>query len=471
LNFRARHPDHLVQGQVHRPPQSESLHLPFDRGQGLVGHEGVDARLLPRAGSALHPKPEEAEALVNVGQSGLGRRIDEPHPTEDHWHLSHDGLSLGAGPLHHDDIVVGVPDQPVGGVPRARQIVPAAAVAAHLLPPMLELPIEHVQGHVHQQGGEDSTLRSAGESPFEPTRLRHHPGLQERPDEPEDPPVANPPLDLGHERPSVHAVETRLDVKLGNPLIGVIAEVDDLGDGVLGPAAGSPTVGGGVEVALKDRLQHQLQGHLHHPVSQGSNPQVADLPALLGDAPLLDRKRLEGSILEGGPNVLQEPLHAVSVLHVVPGDPIHPGGPCALVVPDPAPRHQEGGGVAREVPQIAEPLLFVGRCPLVQLALMVKYPSLGLFRCRPRCADIHRRPPSQPRFCKPAGSLPHVDGFPVPGVLRSLCPVPKPSAGGGPCRPSPLAARKGRGDPGTVPTFTDHRLTGAVPSFTPAASP
>ena len=142
---------------------------------------------------------------------------------------------------------------------------------------MLELSIEHVQGHVHEQGGQDPTLRGAGESPFELTRLRHHPGSQERPDERKDLSVAHSPLDLGHQGPAVHAVEARLDVELGHPVVGVVAEDDDLGDGVLGPATGSPAVGGGVEVGLEDRLA-ELGLHLFHPLDKVDAHHVCRVP-------------------------------------------------------------------------------------------------------------------------------------------------------------------------------------------------
>lgn len=89
----------------------------------------------------------------------------------------------------------------------------------------------------------------------------------------------------------------------------------------------------------------------------------------------------------------------------------------------------------------------------------MKYPGLGLLGRRPRCAGVHRRPPSHPCLCKPAGSLPHVRGFLALAVVRSLRPVPAPSAGGEPCSPAPLAAREKEATPGRFPRSpsTDRR--------------
>ena len=43
----------------------------------------------------------------------------------------------------------------------------------------------------------------------------------------------------------------------------------DLGDRVLSAASGTEPIRAGLEVCLPDRLQHQLQGGLHHPVPHG----------------------------------------------------------------------------------------------------------------------------------------------------------------------------------------------------------
>jgi site-specific DNA recombinase len=117
-------------------------------------------------------------------------------------------------------------------------------------------------------GRGNAPLWRAGESPFELARLGHYPGPQERADKRQDSTVADPPPDLGHDDLMVEPVKACLDVRLDHPLVGRsgVGEVDDLGDGVLGAASRSVAVGRDVEVNLEDRLQHQLQGHLHHAV-------------------------------------------------------------------------------------------------------------------------------------------------------------------------------------------------------------
>ncbi len=70
----------------------------------------------------------------------------------------------------------------------------------------------------------------------------------------------------------------------------------------------------------------------------------------------------------------------------------------------------------------------------------------------------------------PAGSLRHVDGFPVPGLLRILRPTPAASAGDG--RSHLSSQRDGReGPPEWFPRSPWQRSTGLVPSYAPAASP
>ncbi len=87
-------------------------------------------------------------------------------------------------------------------------------------------------------------------------------------------------------------------------------------------------------------------------------------------------------------------------------------------------------------------------CPLVQLALEVKYPQLRLIKAGQRRAGVHQRPPSL-RTCRAsAGTLPHVPGFPRLGVLRSLRHAPAATADGAPA-PNPTGVR--RAPPGRFP--------------------
>jgi hypothetical protein len=76
-----------------------------------------------------------------------------------------------------------------------------------------------------------------------------------------------------------------------------------LGDRVPRPASGPKPVGAGLEVNLKDRLEHQLEGGLNDTVAHRRDPQIAQLAATLRDRPLLDRIRPKAP----GPQLLTEP--------------------------------------------------------------------------------------------------------------------------------------------------------------------
>jgi hypothetical protein len=80
----------------------------------------------------------------------------------------------------------------------------------------------------------------AGHRSLKTTRLGHHAGLQERPDQRKYALVFDPPPDLIENEAVWKAVKARLDVGLDDPLVvrGSLREMDDLGDRVLRPAGG-----------------------------------------------------------------------------------------------------------------------------------------------------------------------------------------------------------------------------------------
>src|SRR6266540_510558 len=263
-------------------------------------------------------------------------------------------------------------------------------------------------------------------------------------------------------------VEAGGDVAVQHPLVGVGRQMMDLGDRVLGAASGTEPIRAGLKVRLPDRLQHQLQGGLHHPVPHGRDPQPALLVAAgLGDHPLPHGQRPKAAVLQAGPQLREEGLLAPNGLAV------HAGGAGTLVGPHPTPPNQQQRRVTHEVEQITKPTGPILGCPSVQLGLDPQYPRLCLIKRerRPRRAGIHPRPPSLPvtllRACcrpSPCGRLsrpPSTTAAPSPPKAHSrrrACPPPARQAGG-------------KGNLGRVPTFPTCRLTGAVPSFSPAASP
>ena len=115
-----------------------------------------------------------------------------------------------------------------------------------------------------------------------------------------------------------------------------------------------------------------------------------------------------------------------------------------------------------------EPALGIRRCPLVQLALEVKYPPLSHIELGERRARVHRRPPSVQPCRVLTGPLRPVDGFPalhggalLPRLLRILRHVPAATADGAPA-PSPRARRA---PPGRFPRSPQTGRQGRRPAL------
>src|SRR6266498_4106686 len=188
-------------------------------------------------------------------------------------------------------------------------------------------------------------------------------------------------------------VETGFDVALYDPLISLGCEQAHLGHRVVCPAIGAKPVGAREKVRLKDRLQHQLQGCLGHPVPDGRNPQTTQLPARLGNHPLPYRQRREAAVLELRPQLIEEPLDTLPDLDGTGGTPVHPGRAGTLVAPHPIPRHQQEGGIGDEVEQIVEPAMRIITGPTVQLGLELQYPLLRLHQPKLWFVGIPRQDP------------------------------------------------------------------------------
>jgi hypothetical protein len=232
-----------------------------------------------------------------------------------------------------------------------------------------------------------------------------------------------------------------------------------------------------VEVRLEDRLQHQLERGLDHPVPDGRDPQPALLAAGLWDQPLPHRQRHKSPGLQVGSELGEERLLAPHGRDVVGRLAIYPGRAGALVALDPAPPNQQERRITDEVVEVAEPTCLLVGCPSVQLGLDPQYPRLGLFSRRPRCVGIHQRPPGMPApllrtRCRPSPCPPLLGvwpAFPASDYYGGSVPShdQQPTAG---LPATGLDGRRG-GRSRTVPTFTINRSTGSVPSYSPAASP
>src|SRR4029453_17126874 len=248
----------------------------------------------------------------------------------------------------------------------------------------------------------------------------------------------------------------------------------DLGDGVLGAPSGTEPVAARAKVRLPDRLQHQLQGGLHHPVPPGPYPQPASLAAAgLGDQPLPHGQGPEAAVLQAGPQLGEEGLLAPHSLDVVGGLAVHAGRAGTLVGPHPTPPNQQERRVTHEVEQIPKPTGPILDRPSVQLGLDPQYPRLRLLhgQRRPRRAGIHRRPPSLPATllrtcCRPS---------PCDRLSRPPSTTAAPSPPKAPSRrracPPPARLAGGEGNLGRVPTFPTCLLTGGGARFSPAPRP
>ena len=150
----------------------------------------------------------------------------------------------------------------------------------------------------------------------------------------------------------------------------------DLGDRVLGSPLRPEPVRARLEVRLEDRLQHQLQRSLDHPVRDGRYPQPSQFPrpARLGNHALPHRQRPERAVLDGGPQVVQEPGHTHGLFDVFGGYPVHARRVRALVTRDPAERHEQRRRVMHEVEQVIKPAARISRRPTVKLGLHPRYP-------------------------------------------------------------------------------------------------
>src|SRR4029450_13428481 len=248
----------------------------------------------------------------------------------------------------------------------------------------------------------------------------------------------------------------------------------DLGDRVLGAPSGAGPIRAGLEVRLPDRLQHQLEGGLHHPVPHGRDPQPALFAAAgLGDHPLPHGQGPKAAGLQAGPQLGEEDLLAPHGLDVVGGLAVHPGRAGALVAPHPTPPNQQERRVMNEVEQIIKPTVRIVGCPLVQLGLDSQYPRLRLPNGErgPRRAGVHRRPPSLPATLLRTRCRPSPCARLSRARTTTAAPAPPKAAGRRRACPPLAWLASGTGGPERVPTFPTHRLTGAVPSFSPAASP
>jgi site-specific DNA recombinase len=305
-------------------------------------------------------------------------------------------------------------------------------------------------------GREDRPLRSTGVGVPQRATLGEDACLQERLHQGQDAVVPDAGPHPFHQGGVGDLIETGLDVALHDPLIRVRRQVSHLGHRVMGPAAWPEPVRARQEIRLEDRLQHQFQRRLDHPVGDGRDPQAAQLAACLGNHPLPHRQRAETAVLQRRPQPAEENPGPNPRLDVDSRPAIHPSRAGPFVTPHAIPRHSQERGIADEIEQIAEPVMRILTSPAVQLGLDLQYPALrfrqGVLSLRP--AGIHQRNSRHSSLL--AASL--LAPFPM------CTPLACPEYYGASAPPAALSRQ--RACPVSAPDARVTRRPQAVPTFT-----
>ena len=303
-------------------------------------------------------------------------------------------------------------------------------------------------------GDKMPTLRHPGVVVAQRPVLAEDPGLQERLDQGQDAFVGDPPAEPVHQGRMGDFVETCRDVALDDPLIGAGRQIPGLGDRVMSPPPGAEAVAARQEIRLQDRLQHQGQRRLDHPVGDGRDPQAALFAACLRDHPLPHRHRAETAVLQTRPQPVEELLHPHDGLHVVGALPIHARRLGAPVVPHPIPRHQQERGIGDKVEHIIKPAMRIIPGPTVQLRLDPQYPSARRIGGSLQLAGVHQRPSWHSSISATDLLAPFAMYVPLarPDYYEASAPPSGPQPATGLPTTRPAAWRPGR--PRMVPTFT-----------------
>ena len=146
------------------------------------------------------------------------------------------------------------------------------------------------------------------------------------------------------------------------------------------------------------------------------------------------------------------------------------GHATALVAPHSIPRCHQERGIVDKVEHIIETTARISRRPTVQFRLHPNYSRPRRLRVNgPRNTRIHKCV----SFCasvtaKHAGPLRHVVGFPDPGLLRALRPIPARSTGHSFSQTLCRWLWQATGRAGTVPTFTPGPFDGIGTQLCPS---
>jgi hypothetical protein len=171
--------------------------------------------------------------------------------------------------------------------------------------------------------------------------LTENASSQERRHQPQDAPVSDPSAHPAHKSPVVDLIEAGADVRVHHPLIGAAGEEVDLSYCVLGSSPGPKAIRARRKVRLEDRLEHELERSLHHPIPDGRDAKAAALATGLGDHPLPHRDWAKRAGPKVRPQVGEERCLAPSGFDRVGRLAVDTSRSGALIAPYPAPCNKQ----------------------------------------------------------------------------------------------------------------------------------
>jgi hypothetical protein len=176
--------------------------------------------------------------------------------------------------------------------------------------PLTPCPVQAVQDRVGEHGRERTALGSALLGMREHRALQH-PSPKDCPNKLQDPPVTDPLPHTVEHQVKPEPVEEAFDVGVHHPGPPAPHRLADRLQGLVRAALGPKPKRAGQKVGFQDRLEHDPQGRLDHPVANTRDPERAK-PWRLGCARFGDpdpphRLRTVGPLPQRRCQVVEEP--------------------------------------------------------------------------------------------------------------------------------------------------------------------
>ena len=239
-------------------------------------------------------------------------------------------------------------------------------------------------------------------------------------------------------------------------------------------SARAKPIGARLKVRLEDRLQHQLQRRLYHPVGDGRDAQPAQLAAGFGNHPLPHRQPAENcatfNCARSRARNTSTPNLFLDVGAVLPSTPAV-RAPLLLRTRSHA-TNKNAGSVTR-LNRSSNRRSGSSHRPTVQLGLDLQYPTLGPIQGANHGAPVFTNGISRHSNLLLADLLASFamwPAFPCSDYYEASAP-PRAHRSAAEPVPAPGPAARQPGRPRMVPTFTHVRSARPAPSSTPAASP